>query len=137
MSEPQHLFVYGTLRAESDHPMARRLRSQARLVGEGSVPGRLYDVGWYPAGVFDANEKRRIRGDVFALPSGDKLLAEMDTYEGTDSQYARVPLDVALDDGSTITAWAYVVREAPNARLIASGDFIAHRNAKALRPVRP
>ena len=40
MSEPSHIFVYGTLRADSDHPMAQRLCSQARLVGKGTVPGR-------------------------------------------------------------------------------------------------
>jgi gamma-glutamylcyclotransferase (GGCT)/AIG2-like uncharacterized protein YtfP len=137
MSEPAHLFVYGTLRAESGHPMARRLRARARLVGKGSVPGRLYDIGWYPAGVFDANEKRRIHGDVFALPPGGKLLAEMDAYEGTDPEYARLPLDITLDDGRIVRAWTYIVRRAPNARLIHSGDFIAHRNAKTPRPVRP
>ncbi len=137
MNEPNHLFVYGTLRAGSGHPMARRLRARARLVGEGSVPGRLYDLGWYPAGMFDANEKRRIRGDVFALPPGGRLLAEMDAYEGGDPEYVRVPLDVTLDDGRTLAAWTYVVNKAPNARLIQSGDFIAHRNAKTPRPVRP
>lgn len=137
MSEPDHIFVYGTLRAESDHPMARRLCTQARHVGKGSVPGRLYDMGWYPAALFDDDEKRRIVGDVFAIPPGGRLLAELDAYEAGDPNYARAILDVKLANGGTVTAWAYGVREAPNARLISSGDFIAHRNAKARRPVRP
>jgi len=137
MKEPCHIFVYGTLRAQSDHPMARRLSSQARLVGEGSVPGRLYDCGWYPAAVFDGDEKRRVVGDVFALKPGGKLLAELDAYEAGDPNYVRVPLEVALADGGTVAAWAYGVREAPEARLIQSGDFIAHWNAKVPRPVRP
>ena len=116
--------------------MARRLISQARLVGEGSVPGRLYDMGWYPAAVFDGAEKRLIVGDVFALSPGSRLIAELDDYEAGDPNYARTPLDVSLADGRTITAWAYGVVKAPKARLILGGDFIAHRNAKTPRPVR-
>jgi gamma-glutamylcyclotransferase (GGCT)/AIG2-like uncharacterized protein YtfP len=137
MSDPEHIFVYGTLRADSDHSMARRLSSQARLVGKGSVPGRLYDMGWYPAAMFDDSEKRRILGDVFALKPGGKLLAELDAYEAGDPNYVRVPLEVALLDGGTVRAWAYGVSKAPNTRLIPSGDFIAHRNTKSPRPVRP
>ena len=117
--------------------MARRLSSQARLVGKGSVPGRLYDMGWYPAAMFDGCEKRLIVGDVFALAPGGRLLAELDIYEGGDPNYARMAVQVKLANGGTVAAWAYGVREAPNARLIQSGDFIAYRNAKTPRPVRP
>lgn len=137
MSDPTHIFVYGTLRAASDHPMARRLCAQARLVGEGSVPGRLYDCGWYPAAMFDPGERRRIVGDVFALKPGGRLLAELDEYESGDPNYERVPLEVTLRDGRKVRAWAYGVARPPSARLIPSGDFIAHRNAKSPRPVRP
>jgi gamma-glutamylcyclotransferase (GGCT)/AIG2-like uncharacterized protein YtfP len=137
MTEPSHIFVYGTLRSESDHPMARRLRTKGRFVGKGSVPGRLYDLGWYPAAMFDGGEKRKIVGDVFAVKPGSRLLAELDAYEASDPNYARVPLEVKLANGGTVTAWAYGVTEAPKARQITSGDFIAHRNAKTPRPVRP
>jgi gamma-glutamylcyclotransferase (GGCT)/AIG2-like uncharacterized protein YtfP len=137
MSEPAHIFVYGTLRAESDHPMARRLCLQARHVGKGSAPGRLYDLGWYPAAMFDAGEKRQVVGDVFALRPGSRLLAELDAYESGDPNYVRTQLEVTLAAGSTVMAWAYGVSKAPNARLIQSGDFIAHRNIKTPRPVRP
>lgn len=136
-AEPSHIFVYGTLRSESDHPMARRLASQARHVGKGKVPGRLYDCGWYPAAQFDANEKRCVIGDVFALTSGSRLLDELDAYEAGDPDYARAVLEVDLFDGGTVIAWAYGVRTPPNARLIPSGDFIAHRNTRGPRPVRP
>jgi gamma-glutamylcyclotransferase (GGCT)/AIG2-like uncharacterized protein YtfP len=136
MSEPSHLFVYGTLRYESDHPMARRLRTMARHIGKGSVPGRLYDLGPYPAAVFDPDEKRRIVGDVFEIKPDSKVLAEMDTYEGTDPLYKRTALEVKLATGGTIEAWAYGVNPPPRARLITSGDFIAHRNQHRPRAVR-
>ena len=136
MSGPEHIFVYGTLRSESDHPMARRLSSQARLVGKGTVPGRLYDMGWYPAALFDESEKRLIVGEVFALKPGGKLLAELDAYEAGDPNYARAPLEVTLLNGGRVNAWAYGIKQAPHTRIIPSGDFIAHRNAKTPRPVR-
>jgi gamma-glutamylcyclotransferase (GGCT)/AIG2-like uncharacterized protein YtfP len=137
MSDPEHIFVYGTLRSESDHPMARRLCAQARHVGEGTIPGRLYDMGWYPTALFDERENRRIIGDVFALKPGGRLLAELDAYEAGDPAYAREIFEVSLADGRKIMAWAYGVKKPPNTRLIHSGDFIAHRNAKTPRPVRP
>jgi gamma-glutamylcyclotransferase (GGCT)/AIG2-like uncharacterized protein YtfP len=135
--EPGYIFVYGTLRAESAHPMARRLRARARHIGQGTAPGRLYDMGWYPAAVFDEGEKRRIIGDVFALKTGGRLLAELDAYESGDPNYARVRLQVKLAKRGMVEAWAYSVSEAPKARLIPSGDFIAHRNARRPRAVRP
>jgi gamma-glutamylcyclotransferase (GGCT)/AIG2-like uncharacterized protein YtfP len=136
VSEPTHIFVYGTLRAGHDHPMARRLAAQARLIGEGRTPGRLYDCGWYPAAMFDETEKRQIIGDVFALKPSGRLLAELDAYEAGDPNYARVPLEVTLANGGTVRAWAYGVTKAPNAKLIPGGDFLVHRNAKTPRPVR-
>lgn len=136
MSEPRHIFVYGTLRSESDHPMAQRLRMQARFVGKGSAPGLLYDLGAYPAAVFSGSQTRRIIGDVFAFKRGGKLLEELDAYEGTDPLYERLPLEVRLVDGGTVEAWTYGVREAPNARLIPSGDFIVHWNQRNPRAVR-
>jgi gamma-glutamylcyclotransferase (GGCT)/AIG2-like uncharacterized protein YtfP len=137
MSEPTHIFVYGTLRSESDHPMARRLRSQARLIGKGSVPGRLYDFGAYPGALFDAQEKRRVVGEVFMLKGGGRLLAELDAYEGTDPLYERRVLAVKLADGGMVEAWAYGVNQTPQARLIPGGDFIVHQNLRKPRARRP
>ncbi|MGH6867229.1 MAG: gamma-glutamylcyclotransferase family protein [Methyloceanibacter sp.] len=135
MSVPRYLFVYGTLRSESAHPMAHRLRTGAKFVGKANAPGLLYDLGAYPAAVFSTGAKRHVIGDVFELAPGDKLLAELDAYEGTDSLYARTSLEVTLEDGRTIEAWTYGVREAPNTKLILGGDFIVHWNQRNPRPV--
>jgi gamma-glutamylcyclotransferase (GGCT)/AIG2-like uncharacterized protein YtfP len=137
MSESNHLFVYGTLRFESEHPMARRLRARAKHIGKGSVAGSLYDLGTYPAAVFDAGEKRRIVGDVFKLLPGSNVLAEMDVYESIAPQYRRTVLQVKLANGGAVDAWAYGVDSPPRARLIVDGDFIAHRNRQRPRAVRP
>lgn len=137
MSEPSHIFVYGTLRVGSDHPMAERLQSWATHVGMGRVPGRLYDMGWYPAALFDENETRNIVGDVFAFGSDGRLLAELDAYEAGDPNYTRSPLLVRLFNGDELAAWAYSVHNPPYTRLIPGGDFISHWTAKKRRPVGP
>jgi gamma-glutamylcyclotransferase (GGCT)/AIG2-like uncharacterized protein YtfP len=133
MSDPKHLFVYGILRPESLHPMARRLRIGARHVGKGSVPGVLYDLGYYPAAFFREDARARVQGDVFELKPDGKLLALLDDYEGTGRFYHRLVLEIALAKGGSIRAWAYGVGEPLRARLIGSGDFIAHVNARKRR----
>jgi gamma-glutamylcyclotransferase (GGCT)/AIG2-like uncharacterized protein YtfP len=135
MSAPGHLFVYGTLRSESSHPKARRLRAEALYLGKGSAPGLLYDLGAYPAAKFDAGERRRVMGDVFALGAGGRLLAEMDAYEG--ALYERIPIEVKLARRGTVEAWAYGIATQPKVGLIGSGDFVAHRNPRRSRAVRP
>ena len=134
--DPSHIFVYGTLRQGSNHPMARRLSAQARHIGQARTPGMLYDMGWYPAAMFDEEAPTRIIGDVFALPPGGRLLAEIDAYEHGDPNYERMRREVALIGGSRLPVWTYGVSAPPNSRVIPSGDFLAHWNAKARRPLR-
>ncbi|MGE3530099.1 MAG: gamma-glutamylcyclotransferase [Methyloceanibacter sp.] len=141
---PDHLFVYGTLRAESAHPMAHRLRVGARHVGRGSTPGRLFDFGSWPGAFFAPEPKFRVIGSVFALGAGPRLLADLDKYEGVAPAegeerefpeavglFHRITVRVALDKGGSLEAFAYALKEMPRARLIGTGDFIADRR---LRP---
>ncbi|MEM7399214.1 MAG: gamma-glutamylcyclotransferase family protein [Pseudomonadota bacterium] len=137
MSDPEHIFVYGTLRHGSNHPMARRLTAQARHIGQARTPGRLYDMGWYPAAMFDAESATRIIGDVFALPPGGRLLAEIDAYEEGDPNYERIRLDVTIIGGGKLHVWTYGVHTPPNNRVIPGGDFLVHWNAKRRRPKYP
>ena len=65
-----HLFVYGTLRAGSSHPMAHRLRVGAKHLGRGSAPGLLYDFGDHPGAMFDPNARYRVIGDGFVIELG-------------------------------------------------------------------
>lgn len=138
---PDHFFVYGTLRAESGHPMARRLRVGARHIGRGSAPGALYDFGDYPGAVFAADARYRVIGDVFELGPNPRLLADLDKYEGfkgeDDDLFRRIAIEIRLDHGGGVEAWTYVLREAPRARLIGTGDFIADRRMRMPRAARP
>jgi gamma-glutamylcyclotransferase (GGCT)/AIG2-like uncharacterized protein YtfP len=137
---PDHLFVYGTLRAGSAHPMAHRLRVGAKHLGRGSAPGLLYDFGDHPGAMFDPNARYRVIGDVFELKAGPRLLADLDRYEGfagaDDDWFHRVAIEVALDLGGTLEAWAYNLCKTPRARLIGSGDFIADRRMRIPRAAR-
>jgi gamma-glutamylcyclotransferase (GGCT)/AIG2-like uncharacterized protein YtfP len=144
MTRPDYIFVYGTLRSESAHPMARRLRAQARLIGKGSTAGLLYDMGYYAAATFPPDDKLRVLGDVFALPKGGKLLAALDAYEGcangneAEGLFRRVMVTVEMSGGGALEAWSYAVVAPPrHARLIAGGDFIAHRKSRKPRPLCP
>lgn len=138
---PDHLFVYGTLRAGSAHPMAHRLRVGAKPLGRGSVPGLLYDFGDHPGAVFAADSKYRVVGDVFELKAGARLLADLDRYEGCtgadDDMFRRIAIEIALDKGGSVEAWAYALRAAPRARLIGTGDFIADRRLRVPKAARP
>jgi gamma-glutamylcyclotransferase (GGCT)/AIG2-like uncharacterized protein YtfP len=140
---PDHLFVYGTLRAESGHPMARRLRVGAKLLGRGTAPGSLYDFGEYPGAIFAPDAKYRVIGDVFKLGSNPRLLADLDKYEGIAGDdeknegheakglFERIEVAVKLDSGEMVEAWTYALKDAPRARLIGAGDFLADRRLRA------
>jgi gamma-glutamylcyclotransferase (GGCT)/AIG2-like uncharacterized protein YtfP len=138
---PDHLFVYGTLRADSGHPMARRLRVGAKHIGRGSAQGALYDFGDYPGAVFDADARYRVIGDVFRLGPNPRLLADLDKYEGftgaDDDLFRRISIEVRLDQGGTVEAWTYALRETLRARLIGAGDFIADRRMRMPKAARP
>jgi gamma-glutamylcyclotransferase (GGCT)/AIG2-like uncharacterized protein YtfP len=136
------LFVYGTLRAASRHPMAHRLRSGAKALGRGSAAGTLYDLGYYPGAMFGADQRGRVVGEVYAFRQGSRLDAELDCYEGgpqddEGAMYGLVEIEVALDSGGTLNALSYALRRPPFwARPVASGDWIAHTKARSARPLR-
>jgi gamma-glutamylcyclotransferase (GGCT)/AIG2-like uncharacterized protein YtfP len=135
-----NLFVYGTLRPESASPMALHLNTRAKLLGRASAPGILYDFGRYPGALFQPESKDRIVGHVLALRNVERLLKELDAYEGIIDPapgFMRIELAVRLDRGGGIDAWAYGLIEPPaRARRIGSGDFIAHVRGGTPRPLR-
>jgi gamma-glutamylcyclotransferase (GGCT)/AIG2-like uncharacterized protein YtfP len=136
-SMTQYLFVYGTLRSEFPHPLARRLKAQAKLIGKGSTPGMLYDFGWYPGAKFDPNARTDVIGEVFSIENAERLLAELDHYEGAaepGNAFHRVPVKVRLDRGGAVDAWSYEMGDSKaRRRPIESGDFIHYRRLKDLR----
>ncbi len=70
---------YGTLALRERRTPWRGVCAPGRgMIGKGSVPGLLYDLGAYPGAVFEPTNKARIVGDVFELKPDGRLLAELD-----------------------------------------------------------
>jgi len=126
VSEPDHLFVYGTLQ-----PGEVRWRFLAPFVtGPGpldTTTGRLFDTGWgYPAAVFDGSA--RVLGRVHRLrPSGrDAALVRLDGVEAAvRGAYRRVEVRT----GSGLRAWAseYGDRLQPHFRRLPAGNWRIRR----------
>jgi gamma-glutamylcyclotransferase (GGCT)/AIG2-like uncharacterized protein YtfP len=111
----QPLFVYGTLRRASGHPMSRALAHNARHLGPGAIRGRKRAVGPYPAVVRD-DRAGWITGDVFEITGGRHFWRVLDIYEGChepDPDYLRQRIPVWLVAGGRgvwIDAWCYLMQ---------------------------
>ena len=124
------LFVYGTLRRASPHPMAQLLADRATYLGPARLPGRLYDLGRYPGVLPPATDADWVHGDLYDLGPGTSTLEEMDAYEQVESPlpfyFERRLETVTRDDACQVQAWVYWFRgEAPEEGRIASGDYFA------------
>jgi RimJ/RimL family protein N-acetyltransferase/gamma-glutamylcyclotransferase (GGCT)/AIG2-like uncharacterized protein YtfP len=127
-----HLFVYGTLRHAAGHSMHRALATSS-LVGEGQVIAQLFDLGGYPGMVLSPDAGDRVRGEVYELAIADAadVLSTLDDYEGAGTaqgsgrQYVRRIVEVRLESGQVLNAWAYVLVDASlGRRRILSGDYM-------------
>jgi gamma-glutamylcyclotransferase (GGCT)/AIG2-like uncharacterized protein YtfP len=118
------LFVYGTLRKDANHPMAKFLNQQAKYIGEGFAIGKLYQVSWYPAFKKSLNKKDVVKGDVYQINEKNKesLIKTLDEYEG--DEYDKEHLEIEIDNRK-IQALVYIYTKPidENKRII-SGDFL-------------
>jgi gamma-glutamylcyclotransferase (GGCT)/AIG2-like uncharacterized protein YtfP len=141
MAQPTDcLFVYGTLMPGSRHPMAGRLGGESRIVGPGSVPGRLYDLGAYPGAVAVAAPAERVHGVVLRLANPARSLRWLDAYEGAGEDdrepgaYERVIVRVRLTVGRQVDAWIYYFRGAlGRAKYLRGGRYGARKALSCLR----
>lgn len=107
------LFVYGSLRPGSGHPMSALLEDYATSLGPATLVGELLDVQGQPGAVPPQDGGRgvwggrEVRGDVLRLRDAS-LLRHLDAFEGAD--YERATREVRLWDGSPVSAWVYVYR---------------------------
>ena len=112
-SIPDLLFTYGTLRRASGHAAHRLLADMGELVGHGVVVGRLYQATGFPVLVPDPKGVP-VTGEVYRVFAPSAAFMRLDPYEGFDpaspdtSEFRRDIVSVAMNDGSTLTAWAYI-----------------------------
>jgi len=130
MSE-QNLFVYGTLRQDTDNEMVHLLKRYADFVGEGTYQGRLYKICYYPGAVPSKNPVDQVQGEIFRLHEPEIVLSRLDQYEECGprfpepAEYIREEQEVRLKNGKRLTAWVYIYnRPVEGLEWIASGDFV-------------
>lgn len=110
------LFVYGTLMRGMPFPMAAFLEQHAVFLGEGRLPGKLYDLGGYPGLVYlPKQETHFVTGHVFELADPERVLAILDAYEMIDpvfpenGEYQR--MEVLVETASaTVCCEVYLYR---------------------------
>jgi len=125
------LFVYGTLLL-ADNEFANYLTAQSTYCCKGKIQAKLYDVGHYPALIIDTKGNYDVWGYVYRLHDADKVLKNLDRYEGYGEGeeepylYIRKALSVKTDEGM-LTCWVYLYNWPINGlREIPSGDYLAY-----------
>lgn len=126
-----YIFVYGTLRRDTNSEMHHLLAEYAEFIGEATRLGKLYEVGRYPGMVLSDNIKDSVHGEVYLLRHEDIVLPLLDQYEefGPEfpepNEYRRQRQTVFLGNGDRITAWLYVYNHpVAELKLIKSADFL-------------
>lgn len=125
------VFFYGTLMTPFNRTGHLKLDSRLFFRGHGTIRAALFDLGIYPAAV-PASEGQ-VTGEVYELSEPVAALRELDELEGyrpsdpETSLYTRARTRVAMDDGTSVYAWAYFYN-APlgRAERIESGDYLEH-----------
>lgn len=116
---PHTILTYGTLRPFTNTDVVK-------------VPGKLYDLGWYP-GIVLGNHENPDEGDSFVtcerITVGDQRLIELDRYEGYDPQFPESSLYLRKKIGED---FIYVYNlSAEGHDLIESGDWQQHTLERA------
>ena len=126
------LFVYGTLRRDANRIVHSMLAPHSTYVGEGRIHAELYDLGSYPGASLREPCPDIVVGEVYALDSAhaSRTWQVLDKYEGCGpdetepTPYRRQKVNVFLNDGNQLVAWAYVLTAVPaQAVRIPSGDY--------------
>jgi len=156
-SEPEGLFVYGTLmRGECRAHHIEKASPTSRLVAR-CFGLDLYDLGDYPAmhasgestshetiqdridqlqSLVNNERHKAIRGEFIQVENLHDLIRELDEVEGYredqpgDSWYLRAQVVVDLYDGKPRKAWTYLMGPQPNGPLISSGNWREARNRR-------
>jgi gamma-glutamylcyclotransferase (GGCT)/AIG2-like uncharacterized protein YtfP len=82
-----YIFVYGTLKRDSNNKMHHLLAEYADFVDEATCLGKLYEVGCYPGMVLSDNIKDIVNGEVYLLRDADIALPLLDKYEEFGSEF--------------------------------------------------
>ena len=85
--DDESFVVYGTLLKQSRSKMSAFLKTNSRIVGEGSFPGLLYDLGDYPGAIFIPECQSKVYGTIHYLSNPANTLRLLDKYEETGPEF--------------------------------------------------
>jgi gamma-glutamylcyclotransferase (GGCT)/AIG2-like uncharacterized protein YtfP len=118
------LFVYGSLLSEVPSVMSQFLGAHSQGFFPTYLPGKLYDLGYYPGFVFLPDAHGKVYGEVHQLEGSVRVLAELDAYECVDDEipeYRRLLLPPLAEQGPV---WIYIyVQPVTHLPEIAGGDY--------------
>jgi gamma-glutamylcyclotransferase (GGCT)/AIG2-like uncharacterized protein YtfP len=120
-----YLFAYGTLQPGLAPGEIAPVVEKLRPVSEGFTFGRLYDLGAYPAAIFDPASAWIIYGTVHELPEDAMILDRLDAYEGPE--YVRIEQLVTLAAGGVVSCWVYDYLGKPSEERFIEGGRWADR----------
>lgn len=137
ISQPNYLFVYGTLRKEFGLQLTKEIKDNIIYTGGATINGKMYDIGEYPAALPSANEHSKIVGEIYELKHPRKIFRLLDEYEGYDrkhlsqSEYYRKKETLELETGEKIQAWVYWYNfPIKNKRKIKQKDYLEYLKKK-------
>jgi gamma-glutamylcyclotransferase (GGCT)/AIG2-like uncharacterized protein YtfP len=85
---PHFIFVYGLLKSNYENEAAQTVRENCTLIGEGRMPGRLYDIGTYPGAVYIEDATTFVHGEIFEIQQNEeKLIHYLDHFEGVGADF--------------------------------------------------
>ena len=125
----EYLFVYGTLMKGFDNPFAEKLNKLSDFVGNGSFPGLLYQVDWYPGAVYSEEGGFAVFGEIYKMQNLPQLLKELDEYEDvfedeSVSLYVRRIVSIKMENDSVLDCWVYLYNQpVADLKQIESGLF--------------
>ena len=126
----KHIFVYGSLLSGIQTRIASYLHRNSRFVGEGQVPGCLFDLGFYPGLVFNPGAPTLVTGHILELNHPEKVLPVLDETELSASgnpelnEYRRELLP-ARTGSQIILCWMYVYNlSTEGLQPISSGNYL-------------
>ena len=122
----EYIFVYGTLLKHFNAGVMHSVQAYLHFEENGSVTGRLYDLGQYPGLVEVADATETVIGEVYHVNNPQQVFTVLDEYEG--DEYNRTLKTVKLGNGKEIDCWVYIfVQELhPVYTRIFNGDYLAY-----------
>ncbi|MFV1884150.1 MAG: gamma-glutamylcyclotransferase [Balneola sp.] len=126
-----YIFVYGLLKSMYNNEPARLIRKNCTLIGEGSFPGKLIDIGSYPGALYEPDSQTLVHGEVYKIDRNKEKLAEfLDRFEGVGEQfnqpneYVRQVIPVLVGDEELYASCYLYNWNYDGLKVIASGRYV-------------